>query len=185
MQDGGAVRIPIFKILLVLIAITQPIGFYILWNKIPAPGTTVAMTAEGSPRPVIEVGSVVGATKFPDEHLLRESVQAVLRQELREYISQLAAAHDRVEETAKVVAAAVPPAPSPAARQPSNPQAAQRSRAIVDRALASGVWTDQDSTALLAYKSQLSEADRVAILEKIFGAINRQQLKPVGSLPSL
>ncbi len=68
---------------------------------------------------------------------------------------------------------------------PADMLAARRSNEIVDQALASGVWTDADSSALLQVAPRLSERQREGLLNKIFGAINNQELKPVGSLPSL
>lgn len=73
----------------------------------------------------------------------------------------------------------------PRPRAEANPRVALESHAIVDRALAAGVWTDNDNNALLKLSPQMSEAQRVELLEKLFGAINRQQLKAVGALPSL
>ena len=60
----------------------------------------------------------------------------------------------------------------------SNPEALRQSSDVVDLALSAGVWTRQDSRTLRQHMLQLNTTDRIALLEKIHGAINRQQLKP-------
>ena len=67
----------------------------------------------------------------------------------------------------------------------AGPQVVAQANAIVDRAVAAGIWTNNDNSSLLRLAPQLSQAQRVQLLEKIFGAINRQQMRPVGALPSL
>jgi hypothetical protein len=176
------------NILLIGVIAVQIAGFGLLWTRVGDPGDQPVVASGDPPRPVIDVGSVVGATRFPDEELLRESVRAVIKQELDAYLAGREQSQDRAVAAA---GASKRPAASPARTaaqrpdRPRDPQAVEASRAIVDRALAAGIWTDADSSALLAYKFQLNEAERVELLEKIFGAINSQRLKPVGSLPSL
>jgi hypothetical protein len=173
--------------LLIGVIAVQIAGFGLLWTRISDPGDQPVVASGDPPRPVIDVGSVVGATRFPDEELLRESVRAVIKQELDAYLAEREQARDQAlaEAGGPKRPAASPARAAARAARPRDPQALDASRAIVDQALAAGIWTDADSSALLAYKFKLTEPERVELLEKIFGAINSQRLKPVGSLPSL
>jgi len=167
------------KLLLVGIILVQIVGFAVLWMKIPQPGPPVKVIAGKSTFSVVDPDSVAFATKIPDEEVLRQAIDSVLKQELAPYLAQTAAARTgRVQEASRATGGA-------ARSSVASAQASAQSNEVVDRALASGVWTNDDSSALLQVAPQLSEAQRVALLEKIFGAINRQQLKPIGSLPSL
>lgn len=167
-----------YKLLLTGVILVQIVGFVVLWMKIPA--ATSNATRVVSTVPVIDPNSVKFATKIPQNRILRQAIDSVLKQELAPYLTQLAAAQ-RVRLKQTQVEATAMPRPG----GPANIQAARQSSEIVDRALASGVWTDSDSSALLRVAPLLSENQRVGLLDKIFGAINNQELKPVGSLPSL
>lgn len=179
-------RFGLHRILLMIIIIIQISGFVFLWERISekAPGTA------GGP-PVIDPATAIAAMKPPDEQLIRESIRNILKDELQTYVAQLQreqqslsklqTRQEKQPRTVIVTSADI----APPQRPPANPEIAQQSMAIVDRALAVGVWTDTDNNALLKLAPQLSEPQRIALLEKIFGAINRQQLKAVGSLPSL
>ena len=178
-------RFGVHRLLLLGIILIQIIGFAFLWMKIsavPTPGTAI-----------IDPATAIAAMKPPDEQLIRESIRNILKDELQTYVEQLQQQQQQQQQLQKLqtrqekprVASGSSETIAPRTRAPANPQVAQESMAIVDRALASGVWTDTDNNALLKLASQLSEAQRVELLEKIFGAINRQQLKAVGSLPSL
>ncbi len=168
-----------YKLLLVTIILVQIAGFAVLWMKIPQPVTPVKTAAVTPAIPSVDPSSIAFATKIPQEQILRDSIDSVLKQELAPYLAQAAAAHAGAAQQLQHGVSDRHPASAASAR------AEQRSNAVVDRALASGVWTDADSGALLRAAPQLSETQREALLEKIFGAINRQELKPVGSLPSL
>jgi len=144
----------------------QIAGFALLWWKPADERLPIALTA-----PPIDPASIQVAVKPSDEAALRSAVREVLRQEMR--AQGPAPGH---ASTAASVAEA---------RPASAPAAIQQSNQIVDRALAAGVWTDADNQALLRVAPQLSQGDRIALVDKLFGAINRQQLKPAGALPSL
>lgn len=174
------------RLLLMGIIIIQISGFAFLWMKI----TETTQSTAHSP-PIIDPATAIAAMKPPDEQLIRESIRTILKDELQTYVEQLQQQQQQLQKLQAhqgkppLATTGVEADTSPRSRPPASPQVAQQTMAIVDRALAAGVWTDADNNALLKLSPQLSEAQRVALLEKIFGAINRQQLKAVGSLPSL
>jgi len=51
------------------------------------------------------------------------------------------------------------------------------SASVVDTALASGKWSANDTVALVPYLQTLNVAQRIALLDKIHAAVNRQELK--------
>jgi hypothetical protein len=168
------------KLLLTSIILIQISGFVLLWMKIPEPALPVpAANPVIVPAVPVDPASAMGAMKLPDEQMLRESIQEVLRQELRTY----AAAPARGEKTRNSQAGRETALDRPLPE--AGPQVMAQANAIVDRAVSAGAWTNNDNSALLQLAGQLSQAQRVQILEKIFGAINRQQMRPVGALPSL
>ncbi len=168
-----------YKLLLLTVILGQIAGFAVLWMKIPEPHATVKTAVVAPAIPSVDPNSIAFATKVPQEQILRDTIDSVLKQELAPYLAQATAAHARAAQQVQLGVSGRQPASA------ASVQAAQQCNAVVDRALASGVWTDADSGALLRAAPQLSEAQRVALLDKIFGAINQQELKPVGSLPSL
>lgn len=66
--------------------------------------------------------------------------------------------------------------------QASNLEAFRRSNETVERALSAGLWSTQDSRTLRQHMANMSDAERIELLEKISGAVNRQQLKLEGPL---
>lgn len=167
------------RLLLISILLIQIIGFMFLWTKISESQQVVAPTPIV---PIIDPESTIAAMKPPNEELLRESIQTILKDEIQAYLRQVREEKSR-SDTA--TASTATPAARPRLRAKVNPQVTLESHAIVDRALAAGVWTDNDNNALLRLSPQMSEAQRVELLEKLFGAINQKQLKAVGALPSL
>lgn len=159
--------------LLVGVMLLQVGGFAFLWMKISA--TPPAATTFK-----LDPATTLAAVKPPDQPLMRESIRSLLKEELQPYVEQL-----QQKTSSRPPAGAAGNAVAARPHTPANPQAGQQSLAIVDRALATGVWTDADNNALLKLTPHLAETQRIELLEKIFGAINRQQLKATGSLPSL
>jgi hypothetical protein len=161
-------------------------GFAFLWWKI-SDSASVPVASQ----PIIDPATAIAAMKPPNEQLIRESIRTILKDELQTYVEQLQQQQQQLQKLqarqakSRPAAAGADVAVAPRALPQASPQVAQETMAIVDRALAAGVWTDADNNALLKLAPQLSEAQRVALLEKIFGAINTQRLKAVGSLPSL
>lgn len=167
-----------YKFLLTGIILVQIIGFVVLWMRIPAATPRTAAIVSVVPRVVPD--SIKLAARIPQDQVLRQAIASALKQELAPYLAQLAGTQRERLKEAQADVTALPPPGSPA-----NMRAARQSNEIVDQALASGVWTDADSSALLQVAPRLSESQREGLLNKIFGAINNQELKPVGSLPSL
>lgn len=167
------------RLLLISILLIQISGFVFLWTKISESQRVAAPTPIV---PIIDPESTIAAMKPPNEELLRESIQTILKDEIQAYLRQVREEKPR-SDTA--TASTATPAARPRPRAKVNPQVALESHAIVDRALAAGVWTDNDNNALLRLSPQMSEAQRVELLEKLFGAINQKQLKAMGALPSL
>ena len=164
--------------LLIVVMLLQLGGFVFLWMKMSeAPGA-------GKFPPMSDQVTTLAAMKPPDEQLIRESIRTILREELQSYVEQQQKLPAR-PGNARPSTTETEAAPGPRPRAPASPQVTQQAMSIVDRALGTGVWTDADNNALLKLAPQLSEAQRVELLEKIFGAMNRQQLKATGSLPSL
>lgn len=165
--------------LLGLVVVVQIGGFAFLWQR---------MSERPAAAPAIgfEPSTLKGAVQHENEEALRESLRDIVRQELQTFRTEmrtaLATGAAGPSPGAVTVAKVEPSAPKIAA---GSRAAADASRVIVDRALASGIWTDADNAEILKQAPRLTEAQRVEILDRIFGAINRKQLKTVGSLPSL
>lgn len=165
--------------LLGLVVIVQIAGFAFLWQRLsemPASAPTIAF----------EPSTLKGAVQHENEGALRDSLHAIVQQELENFRTELRtalAANAVVLPASSTPVAKAEPAVTKAAA--GSHAAADASRVIVDRALASGIWTDTDNAEILKYAPRLTEAQRVEILDRIFGAINSQQLKTAGSLPSL
>jgi hypothetical protein len=169
----------VIAFLLGLVVIVQIGGFAFLWqhmSETPAPALAIGF----------EPSTLKGAVQHENEDALRESLRAIVRQELENFGTEM--------RTAQMTGAAAQPVGSgPVAKTEvaatritaGSRAAAEASRAVVDRALASGIWTDADNAEILKQAPRLTEAQRVEILDRIFGAINSQQLKTAGSLPSL
>jgi hypothetical protein len=167
-----------FAAVLGFLVITQIAGFALLWWQLQ-----VTRTPPPAPTLSVEPGTLTGAVQLEDEDLLRESIRNVVRQELDAFRAEL-----KPEiTTAGSPGGALLEAPKPAApRLPAGNRAAvATARTVVDRALAAGVWTDADNAEILRQAPRLTEAQRTELLDRIFGAINQQQLKAIGSLPSL
>ena len=126
---------------------------------------TPAPTGNLPPIFVIDPASLEGA--------VREVVQSVLKQELASY-----------RPPTSVAPSARPPAVgSVMENSPSNAQALAHVSGVVDAAIASGVWTQDDTKALAPYAGQLTAAQQEKILNEFGDAINQQRLKLKGSLP--
>lgn len=157
---------------------TQIFGFFLLWNKADqreyvyvSAETGQGPTAEGQATPVVTT------LRFPDEAALRASIQSILKQELQSYRQTVSS-----ETTPKISTAETPQVVE---NTPANLQALSASTSVVSGALAKKVWTREDSTSLMQHASQLTRAQRDEIMEKIVGAINRQELTPMDIPPGL
>lgn len=54
--------------------------------------------------------------------------------------------------------------------------AAAISATVVQQATSAGVWTRADTDALLPYVARMSEQQRLALMDQLYGAINRQEM---------
>jgi hypothetical protein len=165
---------------LFIVTAIQIVGLTLLWNKIAEQQGYVYMptasgqeTTAGAPIPPITV------TKFPTESVLRETAQTVLKQELDPYVRQLAAAPEATQKVAPV------DPPNVKENSTENLRALQQANGIVDLALANRVWTGQDNMALLRHVVKLTSAQRSQLMQKLYGAINRQELRVTGDIPAL
>jgi len=123
-------------------------------------------------------GSANGAvTGLPDSDLLRAAVREVVREELRDFIRE-ARGHERAPGSANA-------ADQKVFDPKLNAEALTQAGRIVDQALARKAWTTEDNTMLLPHVGGLTPSQRIALTEKLLGAINRQEVKPMDILPPL
>ena len=123
-------------------------------------------------------GSVNGVvTGLPDSDLLRAAVREVVREELRDFIRE-ARGYERAPGSANA-------ADQTAIDPKLNAEALTQAGRIVDQALARKTWTMEDNTMLIRHVGGLTPAQRIALTEKLLGAINRQEVKPMDILPPL
>lgn len=116
------------------------------------------------------------AVKLPDDKILRDMIQTVLKQELDPYLHQIAS--NRTPEV-------VPNAVQVKSNTSANREALEQSTIIVDSAIATGSMTSQQSAELGAYANQLTMEQRAQLMEKIGRAVNEQRLDLRGSIPAL
>jgi hypothetical protein len=55
--------------------------------------------------------------------------------------------------------------------------AAAISTSVVQQATSAGVWTRADTEALLPYITKMSDTQRLALVDQLYGAINRQEME--------
>lgn len=167
----GKKHIPPCLIGLIVVIAIQVAGFALLWEKIVAQQEYVYLSAENSQGATAgaQTTPVVAAIRLPDEGVLRETIQSVLHQELTPYLRQLAV----LPETAKTP---VVESPGVAANSPANMQALNDTNNIVSGAIARGVWTNENSLALIKKAGRLTRSQREEIMLKIADAVNRQEL---------
>lgn len=115
----------------------------------------------------------VVALKLPDSDMLRASIEQILKDELGRYLANVGGATN------------VSAAPAQREDAPGNADAFRQAQAVVDQAVARGTWGDQDSTALMQQAGHLNSKQRTELMEKLYGALNRQELKSTGMVPAL
>ena len=119
---------------------------------------------------------VIAAINLPDTDKFREAVQTVLKQELQAYLQKML---DRPDRGSKE------PSEHAAENSAENLQAVQQANEIIDVALAKKAWTEQDNLKLLRYSFKLTSAQRAQLAQKVYGAINRRELRLTGNVPAL
>jgi hypothetical protein len=120
---------------------------------------------------------IAGAEQFrPARDASAAELAPLLREIVRSEIRLAGAGH-----AANEAAAAAPPAEQEIrARQ----QAAASSAAIIHGAVATGVWTKTDTEALLPLIGQVSDEQRMALMDEFYSAVNRQELR-INDFPPL
>ncbi|HEC19972.1 MAG TPA: hypothetical protein ENI97_11595 [Gammaproteobacteria bacterium] len=56
---------------------------------------------------------------------------------------------------------------------------------VIEEALSTGTWTKENNLALLKNSENISPEVRRSLIEKLYGAINRQELEIHGEFPTL
>lgn len=164
--------------LLIVVAI-QIAGFALLWNEITSQQQYVYLptqnnqeTKAGTP-----TNQIVAVTKFPTEAVLHDAIQSALKQELGPYVRQLATAPEAAQKITIADSSNVKE------NSPENAQTFSRAVSMVEAAIASGEWTNDDLQEIAPQLSNLSDAQRIQIIEKLMNAINNQQLKVHAGMP--
>lgn len=137
---------------------------------VPAADKSASASTSATTAPTI-------AVRLPDEKLLRDMIQSVLKEELTPYKHQLATAGSAQKYTS--------PHSDVKENSPANTQALTDALSIVDSALANGTWTQQDAIDLISYANQLTPDQRQKIMEDIANAVNHQELKLKAGVPAL
>lgn len=114
--------------------------------------------------------------RWRDDTVLHDLIRDVLKEELQQWRTAM----NNSVETDRIPPHAKPPAPSE-----QNIIAAQQIRSAVEQALANGVWTKDDTTAVRKHIGNLLPSDREEIAASIAAAINRQELDISGEIPPL
>lgn len=115
----------------------------------------------------------VVALKLPDSDMLRASVSQILKEELGRYLAKAGG----------TLSANV----APAQREDfaGDADAFRQAQLVIDQALSRGTWGDQDSAALMQQAGRLNSKQRIELMEKLYGALNRQEIKSTGMVPAL
>jgi len=64
-------------------------------------------------------------------------------------------------------------------------RANQQANLIIENALDAGIWSDADNQALMKQAANLSSDSRMALISRLYGAINRQEIEITGIFPAL
>lgn len=164
-----------FYVLIFLAAINLVITIYgFVYQPVSQPQVVYIPTDKSDPATALTVPTI--AVKLPDEKILRDMIQTVLKQELDPYLHQIAS--NRTPEV-------VPNAVQVKSNTSVNREALEQSTIIVDSAIATGSMTSQQSAELGAYANRLTMEQRAQLMEKIGRAVNEQRLDLQGSIPAL
>lgn len=169
-MDGKRLA-PLALIGLFIISAVQIGGFALLWGKDTSPPEYVYLPATADKSAAVTpVNTPVVVVSPPDEKALRGIIQAVLQQELNNYLSHQSTMSNNGLSTIKNP-------PTVIENSPQNIQAYNETSVIIDNAIMGGMWDRTTNDALLPYIAHLTPAQRIQLLEKIGDAINRQELK--------
>ena len=163
------------NLLLSCVLIVQVIGFVLLWqqnnsgkNEVTANMLSEVPKLQGNIPNEIAVSS---ATRASDDQLLAQ-IREIIRQEVEAAIQQN---QPRQQDSDRTLAADFN----------DNLEAFAQSSTIIEDALSSGVWKQDNNNAILQHASKLTLAQRVELLDKISGAINQGMLDLEATPPPL
>jgi len=166
-----------FYVLIFLAAINLVITIYgFVYQPVSQPQVVYIPTDKSDPATAAALTVPTIAVKLPDEKILRDMIQIVLKQELGPYLHQIAS--NRTPEV-------VPNAVQIKSNTSVNREALEQSTIIVDSAIATGSMTSKQSAELGAYANRLTMEQRAQLMEKIGRAVNEQRLDLQGSIPAL
>ncbi len=159
-------RTPISHWLLGAILCVQVMSFYISWQQddpdIVYPQDSQIFTRERPPQ----------ATQ-PDREKIADLVRSILQEELAIAVQKYQTAAQQPATSRPVIDAA------------QNQEAARKSGVIVDNALASGKWQQDDNLAIMQLAVNLTSEQRIALLDKLSDAINDGGLELEATPPPL
>ena len=162
------------NLLLSCVLIVQVMGFALLWqqnnsseNEVTANMLGEVPKLQGNKPNQIAAGAI---TKADDEQLLSQ-IREIIRQEVEAAIQQNKLQPDSDRTLA--------------ADSNDNLEAFTQSSTIIEDALSSGVWKQDNNNAILQHASKLTLAQRVELLDKISGAINQGMLDLEATPPPL
>lgn len=148
---------------------TEHISLHISLSVTPAALSSSAVISNEPPVFVIDNKSL--------ERTVREVIQTVLKQELSSYVRQPMAE--------KATSTDIDSSRDVKENTAINSQAFAEVSAVVDRAIALGVWTANDNMIVSSSVTHLTLEQRREVLDKVVRAINGQRLKIKGPFPTL
>lgn len=112
----------------------------------------------------------------PSPTVYSQSVSPELKSALREIIREELAALPLPTAAAGNDAASRPEIVLSDSELQEQQTAAAISTSVVQQATSAGVWTRADTEALLPYITKMSDTQRLALVDQLYGAINRQEM---------
>lgn len=149
--------------------LTLGILVVMLFNSPPASKT--ATVSQGEPKNASASG-YASASPFYQEPVSAE-LKTALREILREELASLTLAADAGKDNEFV---SQPDKVLSADELMTQETAAMVSTSIIQQATSAGVWTQADTNALLPHLGSISGQQRLALMDQLFGAINRQEM---------
>lgn len=104
-------------------------------------------------------------------------VRDVLRSELRNALNEMRNIDERKMTGHGDSKSAKAEKPSTYEQMLASEKAADESRKVITQAVRAGVWTKEDSRNLYANLPDLTEKQRIQLLDQFHGAVNRQELE--------
>lgn len=122
-------------------------------------------------------------TKPPASPVYSQAASSELKAALREIIREELAALP-VSTVGRNMPASQPDTVLSNREREEQETAAAISAAVVQQATSAGVWTQADTEALLPHVARMSDQQRLALVDQLYGAINRQEMD-IQDLPPL